>query len=520
MAMATRSTMNSQTDMRRLMLRDDAEATKNSLHLAKSLMHSMLCPIHVSNTNGVIPGLGNGERLLTVHGNASIKITTPTTTNAICFIDEYSFRAGQLAVYVVERQSNLTVNDISKINVGETSDFLAAGGLISTELYGKNTSGTDTVSGTVSGGTLAATRDSLLGFNASDIAAQTYDSNYINVDAKMSGVSIVNANLPAVHNSPLGESLRLTGSEISKSDTVSGTADTSIESGYYVAVDSKTCTTIHKHLNAGVFNLDVSATLQVTGTGANTNSNVKIISYDWKGDALEEKLCSVVFIGNSAAPGDSMSYAVSECFTNSTFPIASFRIFIQNVSNVTVLGNSQRVTARMIFPTSSEALSRSVVLFEGIGESSTITLSVGALMHVTPQPGRYNNLMGRRMQGQLTYNSVVNDMISVLIQHMPNAFSDTTKPAFLAQLDQYDAEGSLEMAFSLKSFASLAKGIERFGKDAVVARHFISDVAKMVKPMLADAGSVPIVGRFATAAAQGINDAQDIGFLEARTVYP
>jgi hypothetical protein len=480
-------------------------------------MHSMLCPIHVSSTNGVIPGLGNGERLLTVHGNASIKIANSTTTNAICFIDEYSFRAGQLAVYVVERTSDLTVNDISKINIGETSDFLAAGGLISTELYGKNTSGTDTVSGTVSGGTLAATRDSLLGFNASDIAAQTYDSNYINVDAKMSGVSIVNANLPAVHNSPLGESLRLTGSEISQSDTFAGTS--TLDGGYFLAVDSTGCANINKHLKAGVFNLDVNATLQIIGTNVSTNNNVKIVSYDWKGEVLEERLCSAVFIGNSNA-NDSMSYTVSECFTNSTFPIASFKILIEDVGNVVVSGNSQRVTARMIFPTSSEALSRSVVLFEGIGNTSTITLSVGALMHVTPQPGRYNNLMGRRMQGQLTYNSVINDMISVLIQHMPNAFSDTTKPAFLAQLDQYETEGSLEMAFSLKSFASLAKGIERFGKDAIVARHFISDVAKVVKPMLAEAGSVPLVGRFATAAAQGINDAQDIGFLEARSVYP
>jgi hypothetical protein len=291
-----------------------------------------------------------------------------------------------------------------------------------------------------------------------------------------------------------------------------------------MVADSNFAEKINKHLKAGVYNLDVTALVSYYGTTSSNSavSTVKISSYDWQGSVIEEKLITSNAVGTIDVddPFPKFSYTVSECFTNSTFPIASFKVWVQTPSGVNVTGAPQHITARMIYPSSSEALSRSVLLFEGIGDTSTLTLSAGALLHVTPQPVRYANLLGRPMLHGLVYASVVNDFMAALIQHMPNAFSDTTKNAFVAQLKQYEHEGSLEMAFSLKSFASFAKGVERFGKDALAARHFISDVAKVVKPMLAGASSVPGIGRYASMAAEGITDAQDIGILEARTIYP
>uniref|UniRef100_A0A2V0RAQ1 Capsid n=1 Tax=viral metagenome TaxID=1070528 RepID=A0A2V0RAQ1_9ZZZZ len=527
--------MMSLTKARQAMLRDAEKETHDTKCLAKTLMDGIVSPMNTTMNNEVIPGLSNGERLLSVNGSASISVAAGTKS-ALVVMDETSLRAGQLAAFVIERTATRAVNYISKINVGESSEFLASGGIISSELYGKNTSGTDNLSGTVCGGLLPNVTASIINFTHSDLAAQTHDTNFASVDSKQSGVSVLNTSNGLLNTCTLGPGLRVKGVENVRTLInvgVSGDAEDVGGLTYEVAIDTKKNTVLTSAFGAGVFNLDFEASLRIRG-GDETNTvggpiysgmSMIIQTYDWNDELIDSFPHSQIWSAVDIAADFPMFHVnVKESVTNSKFPISSVKVLLRDVSPAggqahTSIGLQQDVTMSASFPLMYETMNRSVLLFEGLNDNSTLSVSAGALMHVTPQPDRYGGLMGRPMLKNTVHASAILDSIEALIQHMPGAFSDSSKDAFIKQLALYDDEGTLELAFSMRSFSSFAKGLQRFGRDAISARHLISDIAKTVRPMLQEATAIPGIGGIAGSIAKGISTAQDLGVLEARTIY-
>ncbi|AAZ94045.1 VP5 [Micromonas pusilla reovirus] len=492
--------------------------------VAKALIAPGVCDTHGMS----YPSIGAPKQLITVHGNASMT-TDAGVTSVVAYLDPLSFRSGQLTATLVGRNGNLEPIQSTQVDIGTASSDFSAGSVLSLAITGENTSGDDSVSGTVAAGVTHDLIDDAQAMSHAKLERQTEYKDFVYKSAREGAVNAV-AITPYLQG---GSAYVGRGASTNKSSVKSvytagasgglaalgfpagldGTATSGSTLTEKIMWHAKNVTADKaRFLNgaAKVIEFDVS----LASTAASTSTGAPPINY------------VIEYVDSTSETGVMVPAGAASAHAAFAAGRASFSITkpIKDIILKTSQANSQAVSSLVVSVTEQYECAdipeapRAFVVFEGLKPgTSIVSVRCAATLAVTPSPENVSLMHRAPISTDVDY-SLFFEFMTAFTRDAPMAFTPESRTQFLTMFDSPTSMRALQLAFDFdRGFRTVGRGLRNFARAAKETRHQASQIAKKVDPIFVaiKGEDIPFLSDAANLGHLAVRGAQRTTMLEA-----
>jgi hypothetical protein len=458
--------------------------------------------------------------LYTAKGGSAVTLASTTTSAAVVYDPEASFRNGQLNVNVFERNSSNAVTNVQTVNLGRPSAEFLAAGLLSSGLKVFNSSGVDVIGGTQSAAVITSVPQDISTITSTDLA--NFCANHER-DLASGVVSREDATMTNVLTSHFGSKMCLsrgnTSSNIvqrewddslgSRRTTVGQslgpvvdvtiavasndtdlTADVSTLLGTdKVVMDTDNLTGTNNPLTLATYRAVIDGTLNMSdpdGTGGIVTT-FRIIALD----AADKQITDALVVDiTTVADGSSYDLRVRGSVTSDSKPIARVVVVFAKAGGTPVtekLSITNTVFRVSAVEETSDIPARPVhvCVLEGLNASATININSSAVIAGIPDSTNVFIGSGRDTSAEVDTNAVAIFLRS-LSKVMPRAFTVAGHGTVERTLTAMYRDEPIEVAFKAMSFSDVTKRVKEIAKHSQMT----AKQAAAMLPMLERAGDV------------------------------